>query len=320
MVLVTYCRRDLVAECLEHLEAARRHVPDSEVIIVDNGSADGTADWLRSQYPSVKIIDIPANIGFTRAVMRGIRSASGTWLLLINDDVLVEPEAISSLLDAALSDSDVFAVAAQMRFADQPRTINSAGLTIDRLGIAADRLIGAPVETSETITTEVFGASGGAALYDREKLMQLGGFDESFFGYMEDADVAWRARMRGWRALYAPKAIVYHRHSATFLHGSPEKYFLVGRNRVRVLAKNASRRQLLIYGIAMLVYDAAYVSFVAVRRRTLAPVRGRIRGLLEWRRYRRSGTDGRRPVDLMRPHGFAAALRRHRTWTNHVRG
>src|SRR3954454_18894012 len=107
----------------------------------------------------------------------------------------------------------------------------------------------------------------------------IGGFDRGFFLYLDDADVGWRARMAGWRAVYRPDAVVWHNHSATTRHGSSFKYFHVGRSRVRLLAKNAERRHLLRYGPAMLAYDAAYVAFVALTDRTLAPLRGRVAGL-----------------------------------------
>jgi GT2 family glycosyltransferase len=148
-------------------------------------------------------------------------------------------------------------------------------------------------------------------------LDQVGGFDESYFAFFEDADLAWRAHGHGWRALYAPRAVVYHHHSATAQHGSPKKLYLVGRNRVRTLAKNATAGMLLINGPWMLVYDAAYVAFASVTGRTLAPLRGRLAGLREWNRYRSAGAAHRRPLRLRRAMGFRRALERHRRYTEH---
>jgi GT2 family glycosyltransferase len=142
----------------------------------------------------------------------------------------------------------------------------------------------------------------------------VGGFDTGFFIYMEDADIAWRSRMAGWRALYVPEAIAFHHHSATMRHGSSFKYFHVGRSRVRLLAKNADRRHLLRYGVPMLAYDLAYVAFVAVADRSLAPLRGRLAGLREWRSVRGEAAALRSPVSLERRQGFGAALQRRRAW------
>ena len=188
------------------------------------------------------------------------------------------------MLEAGRLHPRVGAVAAQMRFADRRDVLNSAGLELDRLGIAADRLVGTRVDNhGPRMPYEVFGATGGAAIFKREMLDQVGGFDESFFAFFEDADLAWRAHSHGWRALYAPAAVVYHHHSATAQHGSPAKLYLVGRNRVRTLAKNATAGMLLVNGPWMLAYDAAYVAFASVTGRTLAPLRGRVHGLREWR-------------------------------------
>jgi GT2 family glycosyltransferase len=145
-------------------------------------------------------------------------------------------------------------------------------------------------------------------------LDDIGGFDESFFAYLEDVDVAWRVRMKGWRCLYMPDAVVFHHHSATLGHGSNRKYYLVGRNRIRLLAKNADTALLRRYGLWMLANDLAYVVFVALTKATLAPLRGRIAGLREWKRYRRAGAENRRAIPLARVSGIRAALRRQRAW------
>jgi len=203
-----------------------------------------------------------------------------------------------------------------MRFADRREVVNSAGLELDRLGIAADRLVGTPVrDLDEREPYEVFGATGGAARFRRPMLDHVGSFDETFFAFFEDADLAWRAQAHHWRALYAPEAVVYHHHSATAQHGSPAKLYLVGRNRVRTLAKNATTGMLLLHGPWMLIYDAAYVLYASASGRTLAPLRGRVAGVREWRTYRRSGRPHRRPLSLRRPLGFRRALQRHRGYT-----
>jgi GT2 family glycosyltransferase len=162
----------------------------------------------------------------------------------------------------------------------------------------------------------VFGACGGAALHRRRMLDEVGGMDETYFFALDDVDLAWRARMRGWRCLYAPSAVVHHHHGATTAHGSDLKYFHVGLNRVRTLAKNADRGLLLRYAPGMVAYDVAYVAFAGIADRTLAPLRGRLRGLREWRAYRRAGA-GRRPVELAPVRGLGAALERRSVWARH---
>ena len=108
----------------------------------------------------------------------------------------------------------------QMRFADRPEIVNSAGIGVDVLGVAFDRFLGEPTDGPASEPAEVFGACAGAALFRRAMLDEIGGFDSGIFLYLEDVDVAWRARMAGWRAVYVPDAVVWHAHSATAKHGS----------------------------------------------------------------------------------------------------
>ncbi len=315
-IVVNYRQPELLCACLRSLERALERVAGaSELVVVENGSGDGSADLVRREFPAATLVELAENRGFGGGVNAGLERSSGEFVALLNNDATVEPDALAELVRVAESDPGAGSVAAQMRFADRPGTINSAGIGIDRLGIVYDRLLGAPVEASEPEPVAVFGASGGAALWRRSALESVGRFDESFFVFLEDADVAWRARMRGWRALYAPSAVVYHHHSATAVHASPFKYRWVGRNRVRLLARNADRRLLLRHGAAMVLYDLAYVAYAATRERTLAPLRGRMRGLREWRTARRAGAPGRRPVELEPRQGFAAALRRRAAWS-----
>jgi GT2 family glycosyltransferase/glycosyltransferase involved in cell wall biosynthesis len=318
-IIVNHERRDLLQICLESLERALGAVEeDTELIVVDNGSRDGSAQLVRERFPAVKVVELDRNEGFAGGVTRGIAASRGEWIAVFNNDTTVEPDAVAVMLKAGRLHPRVGSVAAQMRFADRRDVLNSAGLELDRLGIAADRLVGKRVDNhGPRMPYEVFGATGGAAIFRRAMLDQVGGFDESYFAFFEDADLAWRAHSHGWRALYAPEAVVYHHHSATAQHGSPAKLYLVGRNRVRTLAKNATVGMLLANGPWMLVYDAAYVAFASVTGRTLAPLRGRVAGLREWRAYRRSGASHRRPLTLRRPLGFRRALQRHKRYTEH---
>lgn len=319
-IVVNYRRPGLTLECLASLRTALDRVDGSaELVVVDNGSGDDSCRLIREAHPDALLLELPANLGFPAGLMEGIRRSSGEWILAVNNDVTLEPDAVRELLAAGGTGSEVGSVAAQMRFADDPSIINSAGIEIDRLGVAYDRLLGTPASSDGTEPVEVFGASAGTALYRRSMLDDVGGFDESFFFGLEDADLAWRARARRWRCLYAPGGVAHHRHAATGAHGSPWKYFLIGRNRVRMLAKNATRAQLARYWAAMLAYDLGYVAFVAVRERTLAPLRGRLRGLRQWRWYRRASR-GPFAVELEPVGGVRAALRRRRVWVEHSAG
>ena len=312
VVIVAYRQREALTECLQSCLQAAAAVPGgAELIVVDNG---GLAPFVRERWPEIMLIEPGSNLGFAGGVQRGVAAASGEWVALVNDDARIEPEALARLLAAGRQDERIGSVAAQVRFHSDPTLINSAGIEVDSLGIATERLAGRPATEAE-LGCEVFGASACFALYRSSMLGSLGGLDERFFAYLEDVDLAWRARAAGWSAVYEPLAVAQHRGSASSGEGSATKYYLVGRNRVRLLARNATAGQLARALPGILLYDLAYVVYVALGDRTLAPMRGRLAGLREWPAMRRESRTSRRAVKLSPAlRGWLGALRQHRAY------
>jgi GT2 family glycosyltransferase len=312
VVIVAYRQRKLLAECVQSCVLAAAAVPGgAELILVDNG---GLAPFIRERWPSVRLIEPGDNVGFAEGVQRGVAAASGEWVALVNDDARIERVALAQLLAAGAGDERIGSVAAQVRFHSDSALINSAGVDVDSLGIATERLSGRPASEAEH-ACEVFGASGCFALYRTAMFNELGGLDRRFFAYLEDVDLAWRARAAGWTAVYEPLAIGYHHGSTSSGEGSPTKYFLVGRNRVRLLARNATAAQLTRSLPGILLYDLAYVVYVALSDRTLAPLRGRLAGLREWRSLRRESRESRCRVALSPAgSGWLKALRQHHAY------
>jgi GT2 family glycosyltransferase len=308
-IVVTRRGGPLLDACLAALRTALAPL-DAEILVVDNSDGGLTGEGAPMvddgdrglAAEGARVLPQGRNLGFAGGVAAGLEAAAGDWVLLVNDDAELEPGAAVALLGAAGAVAEVGSACGQVRFHARRDVINTAGLVIDRLGIAYDRLAGAPAEDGGPVE-EVFGASACVALYRRAMLDAIGGFDASFFAFGEDADVAWRARMAGWACLYVPASLAYHHGSATAGEASAGKYYLVGRNRMRLLAKNATGGQLARWGWAMALYDLAYVAFVAATDRTLAPLRGRLAGLREWRAYRRAGAAARRPAPLAAPTG-----------------
>jgi GT2 family glycosyltransferase len=303
VIVVDFRGGPMLQRCLVALRPALTRLAEPcELIVVDNGG--GLED-----VGDARLISLRSNIGFAGGVLAGLVQASGEWIALVNNDAFLAPDCLANLLATGRGGSRVGSVAPQIRFDARPDLVNSAGLEIDVLGIGSDRYAGRAVDDPEVSRPgPCFGASACVALYRRAMLDGIGSFDLSFFAYQEDADVAWRARMAGWQCLYEPRALAWHRGSATAGEASETKYRLVGRNRVRMIAKNASTAQLRRHAPAMLAYDLAYVAFVALTDRSPAPLLGRLRGLREWRRYRRAGAPTRSPVALGRA-GWRAALR-----------
>ncbi|MGE5602390.1 MAG: glycosyltransferase family 2 protein [Nitrososphaerales archaeon] len=294
VVIPSWNGRTLLAHCLEAL--TRQSEQDFVVIVVDNGSTDGTKEWLRHYHPSVQLISNASNNGFARAANEGIQASDAPYIAVLNNDTEPSTQWLAELLAAAETDPRIGMVASKMLFADRPDMINSAGICVDLAGIAWDRLGGAMDDPGEMKRSGIFGPCGGAALYRRRMLDEIGLFDESFFAYLEDVDLAWRGLAAGWRCLYAPEARVLHRHSATAVEGSPFKRYQLGRNKVWLLAKNYPFRALWWGGPVAVLYDVAAVLYALLARRDLHALRGRIAGLLTVAPYL-----GQRPRYKSRP-------------------
>jgi GT2 family glycosyltransferase len=305
-IVVAFGKAPLLEECLARLALALERVDGrSELIVVAND---------RRAAPCGRTVLGAPELGFAGGVEAALTSARGEWIALVNDDCTVEPDSLRELLAAGEADPAIGSVAAQVRFATSPDTLNSAGIDVDELGVARERRLGQPAGACEAEPVDVFGASASLALYRRAMLDSVGGLDASFFAYLEDADLAWRARMAGWRCVLAPRAIAFHHHSRTLGHGSAAKHLLVGRNRVRMLAKNASGGQLRRRLPHVVMYDLAYVGYACVAGKTLAPFVGRLHGLRDWRVYRTAGRSGRRELSLAPSPGLLAALQRNRAY------
>jgi len=253
--------------CL-HALVAQTHA-DFEIVVVDNsgGQARPIADSL-STHP-VHVIINAVNQGVTATFNQGIQATRTPFVALLNDDTTVSPHWLQALLNA-MSPPDIGSCASLMVFDEQPDTVQSAGISIDRAAIAWDRLGGHPVAEAQQ-PCDVFGASGGAALYRREMLDQIGLFDARFFAYLEDVDLAWRAQRAHWRCVYVPSALVRHKTSATSGANSPFKNRLLGRNKLWLAAKNARYRDLPI----VMGYDLLAVLWAGVSRKDWSHLKGR---------------------------------------------
>jgi GT2 family glycosyltransferase len=309
VLVVAFRQREPLLESLEAIERAAREVPGgAEVIVVDNG---GLAGLVGERFPSVRVLLSEANVGFAAAVNRGIATAGGSWVALVNDDAKIERDALARALVAGNRDPRVGSVACQVRFRSAPGTINSAGITVNRIGVAAERFAGRPIAVAQEVE-EVFGASGCFALYRKSMLNEIGGLESQFFAYLEDVDLAWRARAAGWGAVYEPGAVALHHASASSGEGSQIKYRLSGRNRGWLLA---TTRQLAAGLLGIVAYDTAYVLYAAARDHTLAPLRGRLAGLRRWRTVRHARQIARVDVALDPIWlGIVQALRMHRAY------
>ena len=187
---------------------------DFEVIVVDNGSADGSAAFVKKNYPKVKLIRLQKNLGFAPAVNRGIIESQSQYIALLNNDAKPDKNWLLNLYGEIVSRPEVFAVVPKVINAANKKIIDNAGDKINIVGQAQARGKGDDVNKYDK-AGYIFGASGAASLFKREVFDRLGKFDEDFFFYFEDVDFSLRAQLAGFKCWYQPKATVYHLGQAT---------------------------------------------------------------------------------------------------------
>ncbi|MDI6896843.1 glycosyltransferase family 2 protein [Methanocella conradii] len=228
VIVVNYNGRAFLDKCLGSLR--RQSYPSMEVLLVDNGSSDGSVEFARKKYPEVKVIENGENLGFAKANNVGIRAARGELVATLNNDTEASPGWLEALVGAMLSEDNVGMCASKMLRMDDPSIIDSTGICISRSGACWDRGMFERDRGQYEAMEEVFGPCAGAALYRRSMLDEVGMFDEDFVSYLEDTDLAFRGRLAGWKCLYVPKAVVYHVHGGTAGYVSPYTVYYGNRN------------------------------------------------------------------------------------------
>ncbi len=218
----------------------------AQVIVVDNGSTDGSRELVQQKFPGIRLIALDKNYGFCKAVNRGMEASKTTYVILLNNDTAVEPGFVRALETAMDNDGHAFSGAAQMVNMSRPELIDDAGDYYCALGWAFAAGKDKP-RVNYAAPREIFSACGGACIYRRKVLERIGMLDENHFAYLEDVDLGYRARIYGYRNLYVPDAVVYHAGSAS--SGSRYNSFkaeLTARNSVYLVYKNMPSAQLLL--------------------------------------------------------------------------
>lgn len=271
IIIVNWNGRHWLEQCLPTLAA--QSFRDFEVIVVDNGSTDGSAAWLAEAWPAVRVMALPENVGFAAGNNVGIRAAVGRYVITLNNDTRVAPHWLAALVEAAEA-PDVGMVASKMVQWQHPDRLDSAGIEVDWAGVAWNRSWGEPAETA-VAPADIFGPCAGAALYRRDMLKGIGLFDDSFFIFYEDVDLAWRAQRAGWRCRFAPDALVYHWHSAAMNAIPDRKLFLLARNRFWCTLKNYPLPGLVAALPLIVLVESLSAAYQTLRNHSGAPLRGR---------------------------------------------
>lgn len=270
IVIPAYNAAPHYEECLSSLMA--QTCRDFEVIWVDNASTDDSLRRVREEFPRVKVIDAGENAGYRRGTNIGAKYAQGKYLVVLNQDVRVEPTWLEEMIATAESKEDIGLVAPKIMLYDQPDTVNEAGNTLQYCGLFTSRGLGEPAERfnqPETLAT----VSGCSFLIRRDLWDRLGGFSDDFGAYdtgfhanFEDVDLAWRAQIQGYRIVFAPAAVMFHKFERK--DTNMRLFHKYHWNRYMIVLRNYRLRTILALSPLLACLEAASWLVAACRGRT----------------------------------------------------
>ncbi|MGQ9675070.1 MAG: glycosyltransferase family 2 protein [Chloroflexota bacterium] len=236
IVILNWRRPECTLACLESLQ--HLDYPCFEVVVVDNGSGDGSTETIRQRFPRVTVIENGRNLGFATGCNIGITQLLGCnvdYVLLLNDDTEADTCSLRHLVEVAESDPAIGIVGPKICYYGRPETIWSAGGTIDQFGEARHRRVDQTDECDADEVQDVDYVTGCALLIKRKAIETIGLLDDRFFAYFEEAEWCARARRRGFRVVYAPRACVWHKIEAAERTDSWGYIYLMTRNRLLYL-------------------------------------------------------------------------------------
>lgn len=214
VVIPNWNGADMIADCLESLSG---QTLEHQVVVVENGSSDNSAEIIKKKFPAATLLEFPDNAGFAGGVNRGIQYAleqGATYIALFNNDAVADKNWLKNLVRTAKENPKAGIVTSKI-LRDDRKHLDSTGDFYTVWGLPFPRGRNQEDKGQFDNLQDVFGASGGASLYRAELFQQIGLFDEDFFAYYEDVDVSFRAQMAGWKVRYQPEAVVYHGLSKT---------------------------------------------------------------------------------------------------------
>lgn len=244
IIIVNWNGKKLLRTCLDAVKNQTHE--NHEIFFVDNGSEDGSVEFVAEKYPNIKLIKLKENTGFAKGnnvgISRALEDEKVEYIVPINNDTKMESNFLEKLIAKAEKFPEAGSIAPRMKYFYEPELVDSVGILIHKDGGGLSRGNKEKDQGRYDKTEEIFGVCGGAALMKREMLedVEYKGeyFDNDFFAYYEDLDLAWRARLRGWKSFSCPEAVISHIHSATSISYSPFKARHVNRNRILVIIKN----------------------------------------------------------------------------------
>jgi len=273
VIILNYNGKDYLEKCLESV--LNTNYPDFEIILVDNASTDGSAEYaekMAKSNPRIKLIRNTVNLGFAEGNNIGVKYAKGDMIALLNNDTEVNPNWLRELVKVMEQDSAIGVAQAKLLSYYNPKIIDSAGGIMDKYCFAVDRDIGAVDIGQYDRVEEVFSACFAAAIVRRSIIDEIGFLDPAFFAVFEDVDFCWRARLRGYKVVFVPSAIVYHRRGGTVrASGNMSLYYFINfhlyKNRLVMMIKNYSLINLVKrLPVTLLLHVLVFMKNILIKR------------------------------------------------------
>lgn len=213
VIIPNWNGQNLLTDCLVSLQ--NQTFNNFEVILVDNGSTDKSIEYVTKNFPQIRIISLKKNCGFAKAINEGVKISLSEYVVFLNNDTSVDKNWLKNLVACAQKHPEVISVNSKLLNFYDRKIIDGVGILINEVGQA--RSIGWQELDQGQFEKEtyIFGATGGASLFRRKEFLNLGGFEESYFMYSEEVDFAFRSGFQGYKSIYCPKAIVFHKHKST---------------------------------------------------------------------------------------------------------
>jgi len=208
IIIVNWNGKHFLDTCLSSV--LNQTYPNFEVVMVDNGSTDGSVDYVREKYPSIRIVQNEENLGFAKGCNVGIRHSDADYIVTLSNDTRVEPNWLEELIKVAETDKRIGICGSKLILMDSPNVYNSVGFFLTFNAYIYDRGPGRKIGRYEKLE-RVDGVCAASALYRKKMLDEIGLFDERFFFGHDDIDLSWRAKHYGWRAMYVPTSVCYHK-------------------------------------------------------------------------------------------------------------
>ena len=253
VIVLNWNGRHFLETCLAALR--RQSLRDFETILVDNSSEDGSVEFVRDSFPEVSVIALGRNLGFTGGNIAGYEAGTGDWIILLNNDTEVAPNWLAAFRRAAEENPTAGILACKMMYFDDRSRIDNCGFNLTPAGVTLDLGRGESDGLSWSESRKVFGGCGGAVAYRRSMLEEIGFLDADFFMTYEDADLSFRAQLRGHECVFVPEAVVYHRYRATMTNYPARQVYFSQRNIEFAYLKNMPFGLILRYLPHRILYE-----------------------------------------------------------------